>query len=133
MLRSPVELPPDLLCFGSSRLLALTRDVRSHGAEGTVRADHPRTGAFVRPVRSSVLRDGSELVPSHGWRRDARADPLDRSRLCRLRHSAFIMSLFVRLVIRFMRKSLERECRYMRGDHTDFGTKRAPNTAPRNW
>jgi hypothetical protein len=47
--------------------------------------------------------------------------------------SAFIMNLFVRLVIRFMRKSLDREYRYMRGDYTDYGTRRAPNTVPRNW
>ncbi len=47
--------------------------------------------------------------------------------------SAFFTSLFVRLVIRFMRKSLDREYRYLRGDYTAYGTKRAPNTAPRDW
>jgi len=47
--------------------------------------------------------------------------------------SAFVMSLFVRLVIRFMRKSLDREYRYLRGDYTHYGSKRAPNTVPRDW
>ena len=31
--------------------------------------------------------------------------------------SAWVMSLFVRLVIRFMRKTLDREYRYMRGNY----------------
>ena len=47
--------------------------------------------------------------------------------------SAFVTSLFVRLVIRFMRKSLDREYRYLRGDYTAYGSKRAPNTVPRDW
>ena len=47
--------------------------------------------------------------------------------------SAFLTSLFVRLVIRFMRKSLDREYRYLRGDYTAYGSKRAPNTVPRDW
>lgn len=47
--------------------------------------------------------------------------------------SAFLASLFVRLVIRFMRKSLDREYRYLRGDYTAYGSKRAPNTVPRDW
>lgn len=47
--------------------------------------------------------------------------------------SAFLTSLFVRLVIRFMRKSLDREYRYLRGDYTAYGPKRAPNTVPRDW
>ena len=47
--------------------------------------------------------------------------------------SAFLTSLFVRLVIRFMRKSLDREYRYLRGDYTAYGSKRAPNTVPREW
>ena len=47
--------------------------------------------------------------------------------------SAFLTSLFVRLVIRFMRKSLDREYRYLRGDYTTYGSKRAPNTVPREW
>ena len=44
--------------------------------------------------------------------------------------SAFVTSLFVRLV---MRKSLDREYRYLRGDYTAYGSKRAPNTVPRDW
>ncbi len=47
--------------------------------------------------------------------------------------SAFVSSLFVRLVIRFMRKSLDREYRYLRGDYTAYGSKRPPNTVPRDW
>ena len=47
--------------------------------------------------------------------------------------SAFVTSLFVRLVIRFMRKSLDREYRYLRGDYTAYGSKRAPNTVLRDW
>ena len=47
--------------------------------------------------------------------------------------TAFLTSLFVRLVIRFMRKSLDREYRYLRGDYTAYGSKRAPNTVPRDW
>ena len=47
--------------------------------------------------------------------------------------SAFLTNLFVRLVIRFMRKSLDREYRYLRGDYTAYGSKRAPNTVPRDW
>ena len=47
--------------------------------------------------------------------------------------SAFVTSLFVRLVIRFMRKSLDREYRYLRGDYTAYGSRRAPNTVPRDW
>ena len=47
--------------------------------------------------------------------------------------SAFLTSLFVRLVIRFMRRSLDREYRYLRGDYTAYGSKRAPNTVPRDW
>ena len=47
--------------------------------------------------------------------------------------SAFLVSLFVRLVIRFMRKSLDREYRYLRGDYTAYGSKPAPNTVPRDW
>ncbi len=47
--------------------------------------------------------------------------------------SAFLASLFARLVIRFMRKSLDREYRYLRGDYTAHGSKRAPNTVPRDW
>lgn len=47
--------------------------------------------------------------------------------------SAFIMSLYVRLVIRFMRRSLDREYRYLRGDYNEYGSKRTPNTVPRNW
>ena len=47
--------------------------------------------------------------------------------------SAFLTSLFVRLVIRFMRKSLDREYRYLRGDYTAYGSKNAPNTVPREW
>ena len=47
--------------------------------------------------------------------------------------SAFVTSLYVRLVIRFMRKSLDREYRYLRGDYQEYGSKRAPNTVPRNW
>ena len=47
--------------------------------------------------------------------------------------SAFLTSLFVRLVIRFMRKSLDREYCYLRGDYTAYGSKRAPNTVPRDW
>ena len=47
--------------------------------------------------------------------------------------SAFVTSLFVRLVIRFMRKSLDREYRYLRGDYTAYGSKRAPNAVPRDW
>ncbi len=47
--------------------------------------------------------------------------------------SAFLTNLFIRLVIRFMRKSLDREYRYLRGDYTAHGTKRAPNTVPRDW
>lgn len=47
--------------------------------------------------------------------------------------SAFVMRLFVRLVIRFMRKSLDREYRHLRGDYADYGSKRTPNTVPRHW
>ena len=47
--------------------------------------------------------------------------------------SAFLTSLFIRLVIRFMRKSLDREYRYLRDDYTAHGSKRAPNTVPRDW
>lgn len=32
--------------------------------------------------------------------------------------SAWVTSLFIRLVIRFMRKPLDREYRYMRGDYS---------------
>jgi phosphate/sulfate permease len=47
--------------------------------------------------------------------------------------SAFLASLYVRLIIRFMRKSLDREYRYMRGDYTRGGSNRVPNTVPRDW
>ena len=47
--------------------------------------------------------------------------------------SAFVMSVFVRLVIRFMRKSLDREYRYLRGDYTPYDSKRAPTNVPRDW
>ncbi len=47
--------------------------------------------------------------------------------------SAFLTSLFVRLVIRFMRKSLDREYRYLRGDYTAYGSTRPPNAVPREW
>jgi phosphate/sulfate permease len=49
--------------------------------------------------------------------------------------SAFIAALWIRLIIRFMRKTLDREYRYMRGDYFTDQRPRAdqPPVGPRNW
>jgi hypothetical protein len=49
--------------------------------------------------------------------------------------SAFITSLYLRLVIRFSRKALDREYRYMRGDYyaPPSNTTGATQRDPRSW
>lgn len=48
---------------------------------------------------------------------------------------AWLMSLYIRLIIRFMRKTLDREYRYMRGDYFTDQRPRAdrPPTGARGW
>jgi hypothetical protein len=47
--------------------------------------------------------------------------------------SAWLMSLYLRLVIRFSRKTLDREYRHMRGDYFTTSTSSQPQAGPRNW
>ena len=47
--------------------------------------------------------------------------------------SAWIMNLYTRLVLRFMRKSLDREYRYMRGDYSNAGRAVQRASGPRDW
>ncbi len=47
--------------------------------------------------------------------------------------SAWVFSLYIRLVIRFLRKTLDREYRYMRGDYSDKYVAQAGRDNPRNW
>lgn len=48
--------------------------------------------------------------------------------------SAWIMSLYLRLVIRFSRRTFDREYRYMRGDYgTRPESRSVPTYVPPNW
>lgn len=47
--------------------------------------------------------------------------------------SAYLMSLYLRLVIRFSRKTLDREYRYMRGDYRAVTVPTNQGSNPRNW
>lgn len=49
--------------------------------------------------------------------------------------SAWLMSLYFRLVIRFSRKTLDREYRYMRGDYSSLPAApvRQNGSSPRDW
>jgi hypothetical protein len=47
--------------------------------------------------------------------------------------SAYLMSLYLRLVIRFSRKTLDREYRYMRGDYRSVTVPANQGGNPRNW
>lgn len=47
--------------------------------------------------------------------------------------SAFLMSLYVRLVIRFSRKALDREYRYMRGDYYSGPAPTGAQRDARSW
>ena len=48
--------------------------------------------------------------------------------------SAWIMSLYLRLVIHFSRKTLDREYRFMRGDYSSSSKSASVRQAgPRNW
>jgi hypothetical protein len=47
--------------------------------------------------------------------------------------SAWVFSLYIRLVIRFLRKTLDREYRYMRGDYSDRYVAQLRRDDPRSW
>jgi hypothetical protein len=47
--------------------------------------------------------------------------------------SAFVMSLYIRMVIRFMRRSLDREYRYMRGQYPAPAPRVERGPSPQDW